>query len=62
MSTGRTKDLIKLVEKRAGEANSSIEAQQLIIQGADIKAPISSSLTKSCLLSPGYFRIISQSG
>jgi ankyrin repeat protein len=39
MSAKKTVDLVKLVEKRAGDPNSSVEAQQLINQGADIKAP-----------------------
>ncbi|CAF1675830.1 unnamed protein product, partial [Didymodactylos carnosus] len=32
-----TKELLKLVEKRAGEHNSASEAYKLIQQGADIK-------------------------
>ena len=38
MASKKTKDLVKLIEKRAGDFNSWIEAQQLIEQGADIKA------------------------
>ena len=38
MGSRKTKDLVKLIERRAGDFNSSIEAQQLIEQGADITA------------------------
>ena len=39
MASKKTKDLVKLIEKKAGDPNSSLEAQQLIDQGADIKSP-----------------------
>lgn len=46
----QTKDLIALVERRAGEYGSANEAQQLINQGADIRATVKNHCMIDCVI------------
>ena len=50
MSSKRTKDLVRLIDKRAAEPNSYNEVQQLIHQGADIRASVKNSSMIDCVI------------
>jgi len=50
MASRQTKNLVKLIENRAGEGSTCSEAQQLIYQGADIKAPTKNGSMIDCVI------------
>ena len=50
MAARRTKDLVRLVGKRAAEVNSATEAKELINQGADIRAPLKNGSMIDCVI------------
>ena len=45
-----TKNLIKIVQSKAGDQHSWSEAQQLLQQGADIKAPTKNGPMIDCVI------------